>query len=78
MKINDSKSQDVVLFSELEAGVVFKLDGIYYMKIKYIRVYTPINAIYNAVSLNSGIPLYIVDKYVTPVDGEFVVKKVNA
>lgn len=76
MKIYNPNSPKTVKFDTLEAGVVFKFDCVYYMKMKARG--TP-SMPFNAVSLLSGIAIGISSNaQVVPVSGEFVVKKVNA
>ena len=77
MKVTSTILPDNEPFYKLENGVVFYSNHVYYMKMLLIG--TGDDMTFNAVSLSSGIPCYFGPKhYVTPIDGEFVVKKVKA
>ena len=74
MKIYNPNVENKVAFNTLESGVVFQFDCVYYMKTK-----SRINECsdHNAVSLLSGLVMnFKPDTQVTPVEGEFIVKKV--
>ena len=76
MKILDRRKPDVK-FGTLEPGVVFLHKGTYYLRLQYLPVGCHVQM--NAVSLVSGVITTIpTDAMVKPIDGEFVVKKVNA
>lgn len=76
MKIVNNYNPKPTRFCDLEGGVVFMYEDELYMKLNRLDTY-PI--MFNAVSLASGIITTIVSiSPVRPVDGEFVVKKVNA
>ena len=78
MKIVNNYKPKTTRFCDLEDGVVFMCEDTLYMKLRAVAMPNcPI--VFNAVSLASGIIATIVAiKPVQPVDGEFVVKKVNA
>lgn len=76
MKIVNNYNPKPTRFCDLEEGVVFMYEDELYMKLNRLDT-CPI--MFNAVSLVSGIITTIVSiSPVRPVDGEFVVKKVNA
>lgn len=77
MNINVPNTHDLVRFHDLKPGDVFNYNGVCYMKIKY--VIDSNHRSYDAISLVGGIPMGFSDNvYVDPIDGEFVVKKVEA
>jgi hypothetical protein len=76
MKIVDNSMHKITRFCDLEAGVVFMYEDTLFMKMENVPNF-PIN--FNAVSFVSGVITTIIA--ITPVrlvDGEFVIKKVNA
>lgn len=76
MKIVNNYNPKPTRFCDLEEGVVFMYEDTLYMKLQTVRN-CPI--MFNAVSLVSGVITTIISiTPVRPVDGEFVVKKVNA
>lgn len=75
MKVNDQHHCKIVPFCSLEAGAVFYCDSDYYMK---IDVLLPPKDAYAVSLVRGACSIFRSDTPVLPVDGEFVVKKVNA
>lgn len=79
MKINDEPLFESKTFRELKQGDVFTTlddEATYYLKVMLVLDANDIKL--GAVNLNSGHVVEFEDEnFVLPVDGEFVVKKVN-